>query len=123
MPILLDTPWNPGQYDPGVTYPRAKIVRFEHSDRMDRSTQPGGVTKQVKVTIQFGDMDVDKWVPGDAQKDMSVCIIDDPSGTPHPYTDIVTDMPQQGENTYEAAKRALYNYLVNAFSELAGTVE
>jgi len=124
MPILLTTPWDPGNFDAGNTYPKAKIVSFQHQESFS-GPMSDVARKTIKVVVDFGSVDGEgNWVSGGApNKAKTYSIADHPSGNPHPYSDLVGDSPIGDETTYEAVKRALYNYLINSVPELAGTVE
>jgi hypothetical protein len=54
MPILLNTPFNPGDNDPGKTYPRCMITGVE----MDYNAN------SIILRIEFGDMVGGRWVSG-----------------------------------------------------------
>ena len=108
MPISLTTPWNPGNFDPGKTYVRAKITHFVVSTE----------SEVIRVTVDFGDVVNGEWVSGAApDKEKSIVI----RGAD--YTAVVADTPQEGETTYDAIKRALYTYLTDNVAELAGIIE
>lgn len=52
--ILLTTPANPGDNDPGKSYPRAKVVRAT----IDL------VRETADIVVVYGDVDGDDWVVG-----------------------------------------------------------
>ena len=108
MPILLTTPFDPGAFDPGKTYPRAQIIQFTVSPE----------NEDIRVVVDFGDVDDGEWVSGAAREKLNHILIQGAD-----YTAIVADTPEEGETTYDAVKRALYDYLVDNIAELAGTVE
>lgn len=106
MPIQLTTAWDPGQYDPGQTYPRAKIVGFSWRDTY------------IRVTVDFGDVVDSAWVSGAAQrKEKSYTI----SGAD--YDTMVAEVSQTDEVLYAGVKRVLYAWLQTNVAELAGTIE
>ena len=112
MPILLTTPFDPGELDTG-TYPRAKIIRLEIDPEYN----------WIKMIVQFGDQDGNDWNPGVAGH-MEVLVQDtvDPPCTD--YTDLVsTHTSNNGELTYVAVKRGCYEWLIANESRLAGTIE
>lgn len=111
MPILLTIPWNPGNYDPGTTYPRAKIVSFFHNTEI----------RTIRVVVDFGDVVEGRWVSGPAVRS---------SGKGQSYTikgedydAMIVASPNESETVYDAVKRLLYAYLIEEVSELEGTVE
>lgn len=106
MPIQLTTAWDPGQYDPGQTYPRAKIVDF-----LWKSTF-------IRVTVDFGDVSGEDWVSGAARRKEKTYTI---SGTD--YDTMVAEISQTDEALYAGVKRVLYAWLQTNVAELAGTVE
>jgi len=108
MPISLTTPWNPGNFDAGKTYVRAKITTFAVNLE----------SKILRVVVDFGDMVEGEWVSGKApNKEKSITIRGED------FDAMLDDTPQQGETTYDAIKRALYTYLTTNVPELAGIVE
>lgn len=108
MPIVLNTPWNPGQFDPGQTYPRAKIANFWI-----------GIDKPVlKVTVDFGDVVDGKWKSGNAErKEKTITVKGDA------FIALIGSAANKDETAYDCIKRLLYNYLVSNVPELAGTIE
>ena len=82
MPILLTTPFNPGDVDPGATYAEAKITEFrigiEHR-------------KRIEVLVELGNTVDGEWVPGKVPAH-SVLIEDLRESTP--YTDVIMANPQ-----------------------------
>jgi hypothetical protein len=113
MPILLTTPFNPGTFDPGHTYPRAKVISFANNTE----------AKVIRVSVDFGDMVEGAWESGfpnsmrmEGREKLYIV-----HGTN--YDVMVAELPGEGETVYDAVKRLLYAYLVTNVSELAGTVE
>lgn len=113
MPILLTTPWNPGNYDPGKTYPRAKIVTFTNNTER----------KAIRVTVDFGDEVEGKWVSGVPDRMRGRMGTHGHMIDGSAYDTMVAASPDEGETVYDAVKRLLYAYLVANVPELAGTVE
>lgn len=108
MPILLTTPFNPGAFDPGQAYPRAKIVLF--FDNI--------ANKSIKVCVDFGDIVDGNWGSGAATGKEKTFFI---SG--EAYDTMMSAFPDEGETVYAAVKRLLYEYLTTNVPELAGTIE
>jgi hypothetical protein len=108
MPISLTTPWNPGNYDAGKTYVRAKILHVNISPE----------SKMIRVVVDFGDVVDGKWVSGKAPDKEKPILIKGAD-----YEAMVADIPQEGEKTYDAIKRVVYAYLTTKVPELAGIVE
>lgn len=108
MPILLTTPWNPGNFDPGKTYPYAKILTFTQSTE----------NKWMRVAVDFGYMNEGVWSTGSAKDKEKMYTI-----RGEDYDTMIAAMPEEGEKVYDAVKRLLYAYLVAHVPELAGTIE
>lgn len=118
MPISLTTAFNPGNFDSGNTYPRAKIVAIHFLS----------VQSQLRIKVDFGDVSEGLWVSGGGDKEMPqkmrhYLIRDDAEAETTDYSDLIADAPEEGETTYEAVKRAVYAYLIDNVAELAGVVE
>jgi hypothetical protein len=107
MPITLTTPWNPGNFDSGKTYPQAKVVGI--NIKLD--------IQVIHVIIDFGNTVDGKWQPGAATRKEKVLSI---SGAD--FTTMTTATPQSGEDLYAAIKRVVYAYVLQKVPELAGTV-
>ena len=108
MPILLTTPFNPGAFDAGHTYPRAKIITFFHDTEKE----------VMRVGIDFGYEVNGTWESGAAENKVKTYTI---SG--EAYDDMVAEDPDPGESVYDAVKRLLYEYLIEEVPELDGTIE
>ena len=108
MSVLLTTAFDPGDLDPGKTYPRANIVMQQIAPE----------SEQIVVNYQFGDMVEDAWVKGAASPDKVVRI------TGADYTALVASAAnsQESYKIYAGAKRVLYQYLIDK-GILAGTIE
>jgi hypothetical protein len=108
MPILLTTPFDPGAFDPGNTYPRAKIVQYVHN-----------VGDRMTVTMELGDVDGEgQWERGLEAKAFSFSIWG------LAYDSMMENaVPEEGETIYEASKRVLYEYVIANYPQFAGTIE
>lgn len=115
MPILLDTAFDPGDHDPGNTYPRAKIVDITIV-----------VPRQaVAVTLDFGDVVDSIWTVGAASKKLKVVFQDAPYADPPTiaFTDLMATLTADGENIYDAIKRIAYVEAQSVAASLAGSIE
>lgn len=115
MPILLDTPWNPGDADPGQTYPRAKITKFSiEPDRIISGSMSGSIV----VDIQYGDNlsgSSGSWSRGDASPGYGWMI----TGSDY---DALVSVTGSSDSIYNDAKASLYNWLLDN-NHLSGTIE
>jgi hypothetical protein len=107
MPIRLTTPWNPGNYDPGKTYPRAILTALTIYPEL----------KRIHLVVDFGDVIDNKWKTGDASLPNETTVKEEA------YDTMVAAVPQEGETIYQAVKRVSYAYLLATVPELAGTIE
>lgn len=107
MPILLTTPYDPGDNNPGVTYPRAKITGFSHSN---------GV---IGFGVTYGDL-VDgvpgTWERGTGSPAKSFTI----EGAD--YSAMVAEVATAGEKIYDEVARVLYEWLISE-GHFAGSIE
>jgi hypothetical protein len=117
MPVLLTTPYNPGDRDPGNTYPRAKLQTFMWVERHD-----GGEKREsINVTIEYGDLDEGQagtWIPGAATPIQRFSV------TGSDYDAMVAEVAttEEGYAIYAGAKRVLYQWLIDN-GHLVGTIE
>jgi len=109
MPILLTTPFDPGAFDPGNTYPRAKIIQFIHKS----------VSQKITVVMEVGDVDGEgQWVRGIESRQFAFQIWG------LQYDNLVANTtPEEGETVYEAVKRSLYEFAIANYPQFAGTIE
>jgi len=112
MPVLLTTPFDPGDLDPGHTYLRAAITDYVtalHSE---------GASPQIMVYYTFGDIVEGQFVKGGVAPARSVSI----SGSD--YATIIASLATEEEDysLYEGVKRVLYTYLIDN-GYLVGTIE
>jgi len=110
MPVLLTTPWNPGDRDSGHTYPRAQISYL--------AITPEGPNKSIMVSVEYGDMVNAEWVRGTASTTLEYRI----AGAD--YDAMIAEEIEEGDNDliYAAAKRVVYEWLI-AEEHLIGTIE
>jgi len=115
MPIVLTTDFNPGDHDPGESYPRAKIDDITINVKQ----------KAVAIVVSFGNVVDDKWSEGVGSKKRRVVIRDTPNAEPPgtDFTDLMATLTNDGENVYDAVKRVAYAKLQELESSLAGTIE
>lgn len=101
MPWELTTPISTGGVDPSVAeYTECKLIRMLHDAQR----------LMIFCEFEYGNTNGGVWEPGlnPTNLDTSYPI----EGTE--YTTLVTTaMPQQGETTYEAVKRGLYEHLAS----------
>jgi len=110
MPVLLTTPWNPGDRDPGHTYPRAQITYL--------AITPEGANRSIVVSFEYGDMVNAVWVRGAGTTAVEYRISEGD------YDAMIAEEIEEGDNDliYKGAKRAVYEWLI-AEGFLAGTIE
>ena len=111
MPIALTTPYNPGDHDPGNTYPKAKI----------QTLVVDIFGKKVEITVLYGDIVDDAFVRGTGSRNKRFTI-DDANGSTD-YTDFISQLSNDGETFYDCGKRLAYAWLQANHAEFAGTVE
>ena len=99
MPILLTTPFNPGDLDPGNTYAEAKIKNV-YINLHD---------KCINVAWIAGNTVSGSWVQGAVAQVQDIWIQDGD------YDSIVQEQISGSDNgcIYEGVKRVLYNYLID----------
>jgi len=115
MPITLTTAYDPGDHDPGNTYPKATIVAMSFEL----------LSETVHVTVQFGDDVSGDWVTGPGAKRRTFIINNNPTATPPDdtiYTDLLATVTLASETVHDAVKRILYDHLQAKYPELAGTI-
>jgi hypothetical protein len=122
MPILLTTPFNPGDLDPGKTYPRAKIYSMKWIDQIPGEIQPAvGVVSNILIELAWGDL-VDgapgTWFSGKAAPRKTFMVAGDD------YTTMLQSLitPEDSGLIYAGVKRVLYQYLIDK-GLVAGTIE
>lgn len=121
MPVLLTTPFDPGDLDPGNTYPRAKIRSFTWKETFEQIDGGSEKTELIGVTFEYGDLDSGQagtWIAGAATPQKTYDIV----GTD--YDDMVAEVANSEESyvIYAGAKRVLYQWLIDN-GHLAGTIE
>lgn len=110
MPIALTDSFDPGDYDVGQSYPKAKILRFDVDT----------VGKRIDMLLGFGEIVEDVWVKGAATKKVRFSVVD-VDGDPA-FTNLVEQSTLDGETFWDAAKRLAYAHVQTENAELAGTV-
>lgn len=108
MPVLLTTPFNPGDLDPGKTYPRAQIV--EQRIRPEE--------KRISVSWEYGTVVETAWVPGDKSPSRTV----DFTGADYDALILEDAIEDEDYLIYAGAKRVLYALLISK-GYLVGVVE
>lgn len=112
MPIQLTTPLNAGDMS-SDTFDHVKIMRQVHDARRG----------QVMLDLEYGTVDGSDWVAGSARPGdetnypTSVVIEGDAYNTL-----VTTHASNDGELTYDAVKRGLYEHLQTNYANLAGTI-
>ena len=109
MAWQLTTPVVVGDLDPNGPYTQVKILYQVHDGRRN----------QIRVDFEYGNTVEDSWVAGitPSGKEGS-CTIE---GEDY-LTLVSTHSPNEGELTYDAVKRGLYEYLVQKGIISSGTV-
>ena len=101
MPWLFDTPKDVGDMDPNGPYTQAKIMRQVHDARRS----------QVQLELEYGNTVDDAWVAG-IQPAEGSGLETSYSISDQEYVDLVTThTSNDGELTYDAVKRGLYDHL------------
>jgi len=98
MPWQLTTPVSVGDLDPNGPYNQVKILMQVHD----------GYRNHIRVDLEYGNTVDNEWVRGikPTNKDTSYIIMG------QDYTDLVTGhATEDGELTYDAVKRGLYEHL------------
>ena len=109
MPWQLTTPVNAGDLDPAGTYAQIKIVMQQHLSNQEI----------ISLGFEYGNTVSDVWVPGVLPIGLPTSAMI--SGAD--YTTLVTTHASiDGELTYVAVKRGLYEYLAANSIIAAGTV-
>jgi hypothetical protein len=108
MPWQLTTAIDVGDMDTS-DYTQVRIVRFDQDILNGR----------IIVYLQYGNTVEGNWVPGLVPKSKAVAH----EITGASYTSLVENSePNEGESTYDAVKRALYQHLADANVIAAGTL-
>ena len=107
MPLQLNTPLNVGDLDV-APYDQIRIVRMTHDS----------VRSRVMLDIEYGRTVDGTWVGGaePAGKQISFYIVEDD------YMALISHMSNEGEYTYAAVKRGLYEWLLNNNYVGAGSI-
>lgn len=106
MPILLTNPFNPGDNNPGVTYPHAKIISQYHNS----------LYYYIRIELQFGTDDgYGNWQKGSGTPDRAYEI----SG--QDYIDIALQAPVGQETLFSGIHRICYQFLIDK-GYVAGTI-
>jgi len=105
MPIQLTAAFDPGDVDPGVTYPRVIIKSF--------LCQP--LTQEIAVVCEYGSGSSSSWTPGVVPTQEFLV-----SGSD--YTTMIAELPDSGlEAIYDGAARVIYQWLIDE-GHFAGTI-
>lgn len=105
MPIQLTTPYDPGDADPGVTYPR--VIIFELVAHPTIS--------EIELSCHYGTGTSTAWVDGVADP-----VVVHIRGTD--YTTIIQALPLSGsERLYDGVSRVHYQYLLDN-GHFSGTI-
>lgn len=107
MPILLTTASDPGDNDPGASYPRAQILSFGIDTR----------DKRISFVVGFGDVVDSKWQHGNGVRSKEFSIEGDD------YDTMIEEVSLADEKVYDGAARVMYAWLQANHSRFAGTVE
>lgn len=115
MPILLTTPWarplEPGESGPADTFPRAKVTQLTIDVQ----------NAALHLKVEYGDVVDGGWVAHPYNIHLTEMVMDGDPETP--FTDLMAQLTNDGENVYEACKRIAYEYLIANHPYLAGTIE
>lgn len=107
MPIILTTPANPGDNDPGNSYALAKIWDVRISLRR----------KRISFTLAFGDIIDGEWKDGVGISIKSYEIVG------KEYEAVVAESSSKGETIYAGVKRVLYEWLQAHEDRFKGVIE
>lgn len=99
MPILLSTPFNPGDIDPGVSYPYVQIVGMRWF-----------LSGVIEIEVARGRIVDGAFIEGKVPRD-KITVANNPRLGTTEYTTLLTGTPSAGESTYQAVGRGLYTYL------------
>lgn len=102
MPILLTSPFNPGDVDPGASYSHVQIVGMRWF-----------LSGSIEITIARGRIVAGVFVEGRVPRETIIVANNSrsiPPGTD--YTGLLTGTPNPGETTYQAVGRGLYGHLI-----------
>lgn len=99
MPILLTTPYNPGDLDPGVSYTHSELRLFSGDFRANAIT----------FAFQHGYLDAGSFKWGKVEP-MVITVIDNPKTGATNYTDMMTELSIDGEIISSGVARVLYTY-------------
>jgi len=111
MPITLTTAANPGDNDPGKTYPKAKIVHFSVNL----------LQNQITFELGYGDVVDGSWVIGNGVRGKNFTINSDDYATMIAESALQTD-GASGYEIYSGAKRVLYQWLIDN-EHISGTID
>jgi hypothetical protein len=113
MPILLNTPLDPGDIDDEGLYDHVIITREIHNSRRNR----------IVLSLEYGTISDGEWIGGQASP------VHDSNYPPAAiiegadYEDLILNHePLPGEKTYQATKRGLYQWLQSKFPSLVGSI-
>ena len=110
MEILLTTPYDPGDADPGQTYARLKLREVRHLVS----------GKEIRCSCEYGNIVDSAWVPGVASEIMWHSIHNDDT-TQH-YDNLVSQSVVAGELVWTAPQKRVYQWLLDQ-SVYAGTID
>jgi hypothetical protein len=117
MRMLLSTPYDPGEIDPGKSYTHVRIVDIHHIPHDDGG--PGVPSMEMRVARGYLD-------PTDFKAGLTpVTIFRLEDGTPERtthYTNLSADLANNGETATSAEQRVLYQWLIDE-GHYAGTIE
>jgi hypothetical protein len=106
MPVTLTTAADPGDNDPGQSYPKCKVLHFN----IDM------LAKQINFTLGYGDVVDTSWVIGNGVRAKDFTII----GTD--YDTMIAAASLADEAVYAGAKRVLYQWLIDE-EHIVGTID
>ena len=105
MPLFLDTPFNPGDIDPGVQYTLIIVTRMEVDLRQ----------KYIRLVVERGYMNGADLKLSEVTSPMVFMIKDDEFVDPPltGYSDIVTTMGVADELVYDQVAGSIYQWLID----------
>ena len=107
MPIQLTIPFNPGDLDPGKTYPEAKLIEININLQQ----------KMIRLTAVCGEEVSGIWQGGYMSKTFNVEI----KGEDYDTIILETTISGEDHQIYAGIKRVLYQYLIDE-GILEGTI-
>ncbi len=111
MPISLTTALNTGDIDSAV-YDHVLIAHQSHD----------AIRKMITLVLEYGTIVDNTWAPGEASPAGGSEFPSSLTLSGAEYLSIISHASNDGELTYNAVKRGLYEYLQSNYIKLAGSI-